>query len=90
MSTCPIIFVDTQKHLGEIDVRNHGMGFGLGPLPIPEVCVPVLKRLKPTTMRLFVLEYYKVYRGHGAYDWTSLDEAVAAYLRALRRAPRGV
>ncbi len=42
--------------------------------------VKELRELRPKTIRLFLSEYYRIYPGHGRYEWAKLDRE----LRAVR------
>jgi hypothetical protein len=53
---------------------------GLQSDPMIEPHIKELRELRPQTIRVFLSEYYRIYPGHGEYDWSKLD----AELRAVR------
>ena len=76
-----ILSVDFSKPDGAWNMPALALGQGgLQSDPMIEPHIKELRQLRPKTIRLFMDEYYRVYPGHGRYDWTKLDRE----LRAVR------
>jgi hypothetical protein len=66
--------VDASDSLGPLEVRRHGLGYGgIDPAPLPAPIVEAVRSLRPRWIRVFIQEFFHVYRGNGQFDWTLLD-----------------
>jgi hypothetical protein len=75
--------VDFSKPEGAWNMPALALGQGgLQGDPMIEPHVKELRQLRPRTIRIFLSEYYRIYPGHGTYDWTKLDRE----LRSVRAA----
>jgi len=65
-----------------LELWRHSLGHGeVNWLPLPDRVVEGVRRLRPRLIRIFIQEFFQVYRGSGRFDWSRLDpymEAMAA------------
>jgi len=72
--------VDWAKDAGCLDMRYHTIGIGgVHHMPAPKPVVEHTAALKPGLIRIFLQEFFYVYKGQGQYDWARLD----AYMDAV-------
>ena len=65
---------------GPIDMSSHSMGIGgIHPTPPSKAIVEATAALKPQMIRIFIQEFFYIYKGNGEYDWSALD----AYMDAV-------
>ena len=74
--------VDAAREAGPLDAWRHSLGYGgIDPAPLPPTVVEGVRRLQPRLLRIFIQEFFSIYRGHGRFDWSRLDpymDALAA------------
>jgi len=64
----------------DLDLRYHSLGIGgIHPDPPNDNIVKNTAKLKPGIIRIFLQEFFYVYKGKGEYDWSKLD----AYMDAV-------
>ncbi len=75
------LIVDTSHNLGEIDLTRYSLGQGgLSEKPMIDGHIDQIAQLHPTTIRLFVQEYFNLYPERDRYHWETLDKAIEAVL----------
>ncbi len=52
---------------------------GINPQPLPDRVAKGMAKLRPRLVRIFVQEFFDIYRDHGRFDWSKLDP----YMEAL-------
>lgn len=72
--------VDVSQRMGRLELYRHSFGQGgINPLPLPKSAIEGIKKLKPRSLRIFIQEYFRIYREDGTFNWELLDP----YLDAL-------
>ncbi|MCK4284181.1 MAG: hypothetical protein KAX44_07675 [Candidatus Brocadiae bacterium] len=65
-----------------LEVWRHALSHGgVNWLPLPDRVVGGVRKLKPRLIRIFIQEFFRIYRGSGRFDWSRLDpymDALAA------------
>lgn len=82
-SALPLVSIDIDASpTGEpLELWRHALGHGgVNPLPLPVRVIAGVRKLKPRLIRVFIQEFFTVYRGNGRFDWSRLDP----YMDALR------
>ena len=71
--------VDWSKCEGPLDLRYHSIGIGgINPMPPTPDIIETIKKLKPPMVRIFLQEFFFIYKGNGVYDWSILDPYMEA------------
>ncbi len=71
--------VDAGSATGPLEVWRHSLGHGgINSLPLPPRVVAGVRALRPRLVRIFIQEFFHVYRGGGRFDWGRLDPYMAA------------
>ena len=66
--------VDWACEKGELDLSYHMLGIGgIHSMPPPKAVVEATAALKPKMVRIFLQEYFYIYKGNGVFDWSKLD-----------------
>ncbi|NLW49912.1 MAG: hypothetical protein GXY85_03595 [Candidatus Brocadiaceae bacterium] len=76
------VTVDAKPNGEPLETWRHSLGHGgVNWLPLPGRVVEDARRLRPRLIRIFIQEFFRVYRGEGRFDWSRLDP----YMDALER-----
>jgi len=74
--------VDAAATGERLETWRHALGHGgVNWLPLPDPVVDGVRKLGPRLVRIFIQEFFQVYRGSGRFDWSRLDpymDALAA------------
>jgi hypothetical protein len=74
--------VDTAGTREPLELWRHTLGHGgVNWLPLPDPVVEGVRKLGPRLIRVFIQEFFHIYRGSGRFDWSRLDpymDALAA------------
>ncbi|MCL2527535.1 MAG: hypothetical protein FWE42_03870 [Defluviitaleaceae bacterium] len=72
--------VNWGKDAGNLDMRYHSVGIGgVHSMPAPKQIAEHTATLKPGIIRIFLQEFFYIYKGVGQYDWAKMD----AYMDAV-------
>ena len=72
--------LDFAKDQGKLDLSYHSTGIGgVHPMAMPKPVVEGMKLLKPKLIRIFLQEFFFIYKDDGSFDWSALD----AYMDAI-------
>lgn len=76
------VTVDTKSVMGPLEMGRHSVGQGgINPLPLPDRVVKGLARLRPSLVRIFIQEFFRIYPDHGRFDWSKLDLYLDSFAR---------
>jgi len=71
--------VDTSRSSGPIDLRRYSLGQGgLSDQPMITDRIDQIAQLHPSTIHVFLQEYFNVYPSHRQYHWETLDKTLDA------------
>lgn len=74
------VSVDAATTLGPLESWRHSLGYGgIDPAPLSEAAVAAVRALRPRLVRVFVQEFFQVYRGDGQFDWQLLDPYMESF-----------
>ena len=66
--------IDLNAVMGPLVIRNYALGqAGVDDMPFTKEVIQKLKLLKPSLIRLFVQEYFKMMQSPGRYTWKRID-----------------
>lgn len=77
-----VVEIDAAPTGERLELWRHSLGHGgINPRPLPEHVVDGVRALQPRLIRVFIQEFFDIYRGGGRFDWSRLDpymDALAA------------
>lgn len=74
--------VDAGARTGPLEPWRHALGHGgINSLPLPDMVVEGVSRLRPRLIRIFLQEFFRIYPEHGRFDWSRLDPYMASFAR---------
>ncbi|MBN2584720.1 MAG: hypothetical protein JXL80_16780, partial [Planctomycetes bacterium] len=77
-----VVTVDALADAGPLETWRHALGHGgINSVPLPDAVVEGATLLRPRLIRIFIQEFFTIYRGSGRFDWSRLDP----YMDALDR-----
>lgn len=66
--------VDADEEIGSLEIWRHSFGQGgINPIPLPIEAIEGIKKLHPRLLRIFIQEYFNIYRDDGTFHWEILD-----------------
>jgi len=72
--------VDAKDARGPLELWRHSLGHGgINAVPLPRRVIDGAARLQPPLVRIFIQEFFRIYRGGGTFDWSRLDPYMAAF-----------
>lgn len=71
--------VDASQKIGRLELWRHSFGQGgINPIPLPTRAIGGIRKLRPRLIRIFIQEYFNIYKENGTFNWQILDPYIDA------------